>query len=349
MKQEDWQAAYGPIPDALSSRVSSTLFHLNQEGKVMKRSILRTVCLALCAALLLFGTALALVQSDLLDAIARWDKPLSQQQQTLLKTDFQHSTFMAGDVQITLREMLTDGYVGAVAIEYRAPEGTYLYSDLVPMTEQEWEMSTLDYLNAYGPYYRLLDANVQFVKASETQPISTEFMMDGQRIAPNIIREQIYFSVWEKPVQQVQFDLGAMFISSEDESTDITYAGVIAPNYAPDTTAPQNFHLTFDPATNACALASMDVTFTELVTVFSAQLQNKADAIYQMQVYDANGNQLCYTSLSSLIGESYQNSVINSYDAMSEIPDVLSVQFYQLDPDTGTQTTVGEPITLRLK
>ena len=51
MKREDWQAAYGPIPDALHTRVSSTLSQLDKEEKVMKRTIIRTLALALCAAL----------------------------------------------------------------------------------------------------------------------------------------------------------------------------------------------------------------------------------------------------------------------------------------------------------
>ena len=52
MKREDWQAAYEPIPAALHTRVSSTLSQLDKEEKVMKRTIIRTLALALCAALL---------------------------------------------------------------------------------------------------------------------------------------------------------------------------------------------------------------------------------------------------------------------------------------------------------
>ena len=51
MKREDWQAAYEPIPAALHTRVSSTLSQLDKEEKVMKRTIIRTLALALCAAL----------------------------------------------------------------------------------------------------------------------------------------------------------------------------------------------------------------------------------------------------------------------------------------------------------
>ena len=55
MKREDWQAAYGPIPAALHMRVSSTLSQLDKEEKIMKRTIIRTLALALCAALLLLS------------------------------------------------------------------------------------------------------------------------------------------------------------------------------------------------------------------------------------------------------------------------------------------------------
>ena len=47
MTREDWQAAYGPIPAALHTRVSSTLSQLDKEEKVMKRAMIRTLALAI--------------------------------------------------------------------------------------------------------------------------------------------------------------------------------------------------------------------------------------------------------------------------------------------------------------
>ena len=70
MKREDWQAAYEPIPAALHTRVSSTLSQLDKEEKVMKRTIIRTLALALCAALLLCCTAVLLAMRGQLFASA---------------------------------------------------------------------------------------------------------------------------------------------------------------------------------------------------------------------------------------------------------------------------------------
>ena len=85
MKREDWQAAYGPIPAALHTRVSSTLSQLDKEEKVMKRTIIRTLALALCAALLLCCTALALVNSDILKYLSGYNAELNEDQQKLLQ------------------------------------------------------------------------------------------------------------------------------------------------------------------------------------------------------------------------------------------------------------------------
>ena len=69
MKREDWQAAYEPIPAALHTRVSSTLSQLDKEEKVMKRTIIRTLALALCAALLPPETLAASLVSCLVSSL----------------------------------------------------------------------------------------------------------------------------------------------------------------------------------------------------------------------------------------------------------------------------------------
>ena len=117
MKREDWQAAYEPIPTALHTRVSSTLSQLDKEEKVMKRTIIRTLALALCAALLLCCTALALVNSDILKYLSGYNAELNEDQQRLLQSDFEQKTIQLGDVQVTLKEILADGYVWAIALE----------------------------------------------------------------------------------------------------------------------------------------------------------------------------------------------------------------------------------------
>ena len=56
-------------------------------------------------------------------------------------------------MQVTLKEILADGYVWAIALEYRAPEGTYLTNEMVRNVDGEWDMTRADFLKEPGAYY----------------------------------------------------------------------------------------------------------------------------------------------------------------------------------------------------
>ena len=72
------------------------------------------------------------------------------------------------------------------------------------------------------------------------------------------------------------------------------------------------------------------------------------DAVYAIRVFDASGEELSRSILSSMIGGyCTDGTVAASYDAMAETPDALSVQLFRLAED-GSEPVV-ERITLNLK
>jgi hypothetical protein len=348
MKREDWQAAYGPIPDALQERVSFTLSHLEKEEKIMKRAMIRTLCLAICAVLLLGATALALTNSDILKYLSQYSDTLNEEQQQMIQSDFAEDTLMLGDVQVTLKELLTDGHVGAVSVEFRAPEGAFLYSDLVNMSEEEWNKTRADYLAEYGAYYWLLDSHIYFLHDGTSKPISSDWMMDGQREASNVITAQFVFSAVDQQFDQLQLKVGVAHVTGESEETDERVTGYLTPAYTPDSSSEKTISLTMPDCTNdPGSVASIDITFTKLITVFKATLESTDGHYYSLKISDVNGNELNYTILSSIINSCDGNIVLTAYDAMAEIPDLLYAQIYRLGENG--DTPVGEHIELKLK
>lgn len=346
MKREDWQAAYGPIPAALHTRVSSTLSQLDKEEKVMKRTIIRTLALALCAALLLCCTALALANSDILKYLSGYNAELNADQQKLLQSDFEQKTIQLGDVQVTLKEILADGYVWAIALEYRAPEGAYLTNEMVRNVDGEWDMTRADFLKAHGAYYDLSE-DICFLSQDGSTREYTEGMHDWRRLAPNVIREQIILSTENRDMSRLQIPLSADYITAEDPETDAHFTGVFTPNYTVDRTGERKLTFPLSAGTDKPGIAQLDIVFAKLCTVFSAQLENAGDAVYAIRVFDASGEELSRSILSSMISYYADGTVAVSYDAMADVPDVLSIQLYAAG-EKGLEP-VGERIALNLK
>ena len=348
MKREDWQAAYEPIPAALHTRVSSTLSQLDKEEKIMKRTIIRTLALALCAALLLCCTALALVNSDILKYLSGYNAELNEDQQKLLQSDFEQKTIQLGDVQVTLKEILADGYVCAIALEYRAPEGTYLTNEMVRNVNGEWDMTRADFLKEHGAYYDLsLSEETCFLSQDGNAKKYNNSMQDWRRLAPNIIQEQIILSTENCDMSRLQILLSADFITAESPETDAHYNGVFTPNYTVDRTSERKLTLTLSAGTDRPGIAQLDIVFAKLCTVFSAQLENAGDALYAIRVFDASGEELSHSILSSMISYCTDGTVAVSYDAMADVPDALSIQLYAAG-EKGLEP-VGERIALNLK
>ncbi len=146
MKREDWQKAYGPLPESLKTRVSSVLSRLDEETKPMAKRSLRTAAVVLALLLLLMGVAYAVLQSKTAD-IFGWFYG-QETKDALLAGDIAVSgqTLTLGDVQYTLDEVIyKDGWIyGTGAM--RALEG----ANVVLITEDYPVDESAGYLLFYG-------------------------------------------------------------------------------------------------------------------------------------------------------------------------------------------------------
>lgn len=105
MKREDWRRAYEPLPEALESRVSSTLASLEEEKTVHKLS-LRTALIALALILALCGAAYAVYESVTADLFGwfyggSWKEEMQNGDIAPMGQSYQ-----MGDARYTLEEMV---------------------------------------------------------------------------------------------------------------------------------------------------------------------------------------------------------------------------------------------------
>ncbi len=146
MKREDWQRAYGPLPEALSDRVSSTLLRLEKEETVMRRHTRRTAVAALAILLALAGVAYALIESKTAD-IFGWFYG-AEKKENLLSGDIAQSgqSYTLGDVVYTLDEVIyKDGFLYGTG-SIRAAEG----ANIVLMPEDYAVTEPAGYMLHYG-------------------------------------------------------------------------------------------------------------------------------------------------------------------------------------------------------
>ncbi len=111
MKQTQWQAMYGSVPDSFERRVALTLRGI-EEGKPVKRLTLRTVLItALILVLLAIVAYAAIAIPSIRDIYSEWYGQDNETTQLLGEQTAQapNQTFELDDVTITLTEVIFDG------------------------------------------------------------------------------------------------------------------------------------------------------------------------------------------------------------------------------------------------
>lgn len=348
MKRDIWQKIYGTPPESLSQRVSSTLSTLKEEETIMKRYIFRSVALALCLVFLLVGTVWAVSESGILSLLNRYGEELNENQQQMIQTEFDEDTAHLGPITVTLKEMICDGYVATVTFEYVAPEGTYLYTDAVEMTPEEWEMDDQSRLDKYGPYYVLTDVHAGFASPLAIMDPPGESMMLGQRMAPNIILHSLSFPVAGMDLDTLQIGVGAWEVKEAGKQGD-RHGAALYPRYKGSTEPFKTFSLSFDPADTPFGLSEVDLAFTGLTTHISIRAQaDPMDCIPEL--LDGEGKELPLTLLGSFGGYHQQKDCWEmGYGPLSEIPDTLQLQMHRWNEEIMDTEPWGDPITLHLK
>lgn len=341
MKRDDWRRAYEPLPASLEHRVSSTLRQI-EEGKPMKKLTIRTASLVMALVLVLAGTAWALENWGVTDFLKEdYGETLSPEATGLIKSDFSDASLQAGDVTFTLREMIADAYVGMAVVECKAPEGKYLYSDMVQMTNEEWEMTEADRFAKYGDYYWLNDTHVAFGEEE-----MYEYAMDGVRESDNVILMQVTFPVGEKVnVADLTIDVAARHVTGDDMAAAERIGGSIIPGYTADASA----YKAFTKEVNDGTIKDAVITVTPLLMHAKVTLENANEEPCTLLITDKDGAEMEFTYLASF-GQSFDGTILTNACGLPEtLPESVFVQAAQFDPETGDPVAMGERVEIMLK
>ncbi len=346
MKRDDWRRAYEPLPASLEYRVSSTLRQI-EEGKPMKKFTIRTASLVMALILALAGTAWALEQWGITNFLSdHYGETLSPEATGLVQTEFSNPSLKVGDLTFTLREMIADAYVGMAVVECKAPEGKYIYTDLVQMTAEEWEMTEADRFKKFGDYYWLLDTNIVFDQNGERLDPVSEYAMDGVREADNVIVMQCTFPVGaERDISKLIIDVAVRHVKGDDMTAGEKFEGDFIPGYKLDTSS----YKTYKKAVNNGVVKDVTVTITPLMLHADVTLEKALENQHTLVITDKDGKEFDFTYLGSF-GAGYGSEVITNACGIPEtLPGSVFVQLAQYDNETGEPVPVGDRVEIELK
>lgn len=345
----DLKKAFRDTPPAFAAGVERTLDRLqNQKEEIpMKKKMSATLAVALIVTLLVAGTAFALEQFGITNFLNNWyGEKLTVEATGLIRTEFTNPTLKVGDITFTLREMMADAYVGMAVIECKAPEGKYIYTDLVQMTEEEWAMSEKDRIEKYGDYYWLLDTDVSFKAGDEKLYTIAEYAMGGDRESDNVIIMQCIFPVGsQRDVSTLDLSVAVRHVTSEDMSAGEKFEGDFIPGYQLDTSAYKTFKKTINNGT----IKDVTITLTPLMLHADVTLEKASDEQHAVKITDKDGNEYEFTFLGSFGASSDAQVVTGACGIPETLPESVFVRLAQYDKETGDPIPVCDNVEIELK
>ncbi len=315
MKREEWRRAYEPLPDSLAVRVERTLSQLEEE-RIVKKHVLRTVIIVCVLVLLLGGTALAMARQFGVGDFLGWmyGEELKPGAQELV--DYPQASKRVGDVTVTVREAIWDGFAGHLVIEYRSPEGTAM----VPWDDRRIEGKAEDeqaLLDTYGVYYAPLDPDLLCVTDKGSETFWDELGFYYRQEADDVLSMILSFSCTQMKSTRLSFGAGAHKFTKgqEDERTDEWLEFDVTDHTL------KNHTFTFERPgeLNGKEIDRVTFTFTPLQTVVDIDFADGARTYtgIDVLVLDEAGNAVEPTSTSLLS---------NGVDAFDELPQRIGLQ-----------------------
>lgn len=316
------------------------------EEKPMKKFTVRTAALILALLLALAGTAWALESWGITNFLSdRYNEKLPARAEGLIQTEFSAPSLNVGDVTFTLREMLADEYVGTAIIECKAPAGKYLFTDLVQMTAEEWQMSEKDYISKYGDYYWLLDSRVSFMQGEDRLEPPSEYAVDGERESENVIVIHCTFPALGMNISDLSIGVSVRHVTSEDRAAGERFRGDFKPGYQIDPSAYQSFKRTIGEG----LMRDVTVTITPILLHAEALLQNAPEGQYALRILDADGREYAQNFLSTFAAAYGDTAAHGACAVPQPLPESVFLQLARIDASTGDCIPVGERVEIALR
>ncbi len=348
------KSRYETLPEAFERRVDATLQTFKDERNEPVIHKRMTTALVLIAALLLvtMGVALALNAMGILD-FRKEDtgRAATPEVAAIVQRDFKNNVAQLGDCTVTVREAISDGLSGNLMVEYRLPEGMYLYcpDSRTPGKYHSAEAETPetlktveDLLKIYPVLYMPMDEHIGYFKDDQFKDCNG-YGWDAVKTADNVNYSNIAFSVDQSSMADFVYCAGVFRITTPNsqEWERLTYDNMNIGMYM---STDSNFQKTGEvpQVLKEAGVQAITVTFTPLSMV--VDVEGSA-----FEVVDENGQTIGIDFLSCEAVTAYDEAsgmYSAGYTCPEVIPETLYIQLY----DTWSrENTIGGIVQVTLK
>ncbi len=347
-----------PMPQAFEAKMLGMITDLtrHKEDVVVKKKISLGLVLAAALLLTLMGAALALTSLGVWDFMKDYGETPLPAAVGMVQTEFEGETLALGEAAATIKEAVSDGIVGSIVVEYRTPEGTYLYApDSMKKGEKNFygELYTQGAVfQLFGPYYHAMDEHIGVMVDGQEQPLSSEYSFEQVKMADNVLIVNISFSLQGIDPNNLVYRPGIFKM----ENIDFEQRQRLVAE------KPLKLELNLDKAatitpalTDAAAKANIKaVTVTSTPLTFAVQVEfEKMEQDGYTYTFTAQGEpdvELNTSFLSSFawVYDPERNIAAKGYAPMEALPDTLYIQVERMNA-SGEQEKEGEPLALSLK
>ncbi len=349
-----------PAPPELDTRVRQSLALLaaQKEKKIVKKKVSLGLVLAIGLVLLLTGAAFALTELGIFDFTKDYGETPLPEAQSMLQKDFGENTYALGEASVTLKEAISDGLMGSIVVEYRVPEGSYLYApDSMQKGEKPvyGEKATMEEIfQKYGVFYHSTDEHIGIRVNGEELPLSSETGFEQVKIADNVMVVNISFPLQGIDPNTLEYSPGLFKMESADFDKRQRIAVEIPLKLQMNADKTQKVTATLGDTAKAAGIKAVTVTSTPLtlaVTVRFDKTQGEGLDGYFFEVQKAPGEELDSSFLSSFawFDDPENESLTRGYAPVAQLPDTLYLQMKGYDHQTGEEKLLGEPVEVKLK
>lgn len=348
-----------PVPGGFEQKALRMLnqFAQNKEERIVKKKISMGLTIAIVLIALTTGMALALTSLGIWDFTKDYGETPLPAAVDMVQKEFEETTFPLGEASVTLKEAISDGLVGSIVVEYRTPEGTYLYApDSMQKTDPPTygeKLTEEEVLKKYGAYYHSMDEHIGVMVGSEEEPLSSEYGSEQVKTADNAMTVNISFPMQGIDPDNLVYSPGLFKMKSTDWEQRERLKASIPLKLTLNADKSETVTPTLSDDAVAAGIKAVTVTKTPLTTAVKVQFEGlEADGYtYGFQAQNGQKEELVRSFLScfAVLDDKANNSLTQGYAPVETLPGTLYIQVTRFNNDNGEEEKVGDPVAVKLR
>jgi|GEM_PF-6523033 len=330
------KSRYENVPDSFRGHVEAILQTIVKERTElnMHRKPVLTAIFITALLLATMGVALALSSMGILDFRKEsTGKEVTKQAAEFVQRNLQSNALQLGDCTVTVKEVMSDGLSGNVVVEYRLPEGMYLYDPnaRAPGTYYSAENKTMEeLLEEYDMLYMPMEARVGYWVDGKFDYPNADVGYDPVKLADNVIVFNVGFTVDAQRMADFVCVPGVHIITGMGDGDRERLRN--EPIHLGDFTDTKNNVQKIGDVPKAFAkegVESIAVTFTPLSVLVTITFDTSEHNVNDFHVVDEKGEPIRTDFISCFIGGEGGNRRQKGYTAPESIPETLRIRLFE--------------------